>query len=39
MQAEQKQIETSIENGLHMLPLFLKGDAQAAMLELHSKTN
>jgi PTH1 family peptidyl-tRNA hydrolase len=34
---EQKLIETSIENSLQILPLFLKGDAQAAMLELHSK--
>jgi PTH1 family peptidyl-tRNA hydrolase len=39
LQTEQKQIDASIENGLHILPLFLKGDAQAAMLELHSKTN
>ena len=39
LQSEQKQIDASIENGLHILPLFLKGDAQAAMLELHSKTN
>jgi PTH1 family peptidyl-tRNA hydrolase len=39
LQAEQKQIDTSIENSLHILPLFLKGNAQAAMLELHSKTN
>ena len=35
--AEQKLIDISIENGLHVLPLFLKGDVQAAMLELHSK--
>jgi PTH1 family peptidyl-tRNA hydrolase len=35
--AEQKLIDTSIENGLHILPLFLKGDTAAAMLELHSK--
>jgi PTH1 family peptidyl-tRNA hydrolase len=39
LQAEQKQIEASIENGLQILSLFLKGDTQAAMLELHSKTN
>jgi PTH1 family peptidyl-tRNA hydrolase len=39
LQAEQKQIDASIEDGLRILPLFLKGDAQAAMLELHSKTN
>jgi peptidyl-tRNA hydrolase, PTH1 family len=39
LQAEQKQIDASIENGLQMLPLFLKGDTQAAMLELHSKLN
>ena len=39
LQAEQKQIDASIENGLQILPLFLKGDTQAAMLELHSKTN
>ncbi len=35
--AEQKLIDISIENGLHVLPLFFKGDVQAAMLELHSK--
>jgi PTH1 family peptidyl-tRNA hydrolase len=35
---EQKSIESSIANSLQILPLFLKGDAQAAMLELHSKT-
>lgn len=35
--AEQKCIDASIENGLQMLPLFLKGDPQAAMMELHSK--
>jgi len=35
--AEQKLIETSIQNGLDCLPLFLKGDSQAAMLNLHSK--
>jgi len=35
---EQKQINVSIENGLQILPLFLKGDTAAAMLELHSKT-
>ena len=34
---EQKLIESSIENGLQILPLFLKGDSQTAMLELHSK--
>ena len=39
LQVEQKQIEASIENGLQILGLFIKGDAQAAMLELHSKTN
>lgn len=39
LQAEQKQIDASIENGLQILPLFLRGDTQAAMLELHSKTN
>ena len=39
LQAEQKQIDASIENGLKILPLFLKGDSQTAMLELHSKTN
>jgi len=37
-QSEQKLIETSIKNGLEILPLFLKGDAQTAMLELHSKS-
>jgi len=36
--AEQKLIDSSIDNGLHILPLFLRGDASAAMLELHSKT-
>ncbi|MBU3669273.1 MAG: aminoacyl-tRNA hydrolase [Polynucleobacter sp.] len=35
--AEQKLIDASIENCLLALPLFLKGDVQAAMLELHSK--
>ena len=35
--AEQKLIDASIENGLQILPLFLKGDPQAAMMELHSK--
>ena len=35
--AEQKLIDASIENSLLVLPLFLKGDVQAAMLELHSK--
>jgi PTH1 family peptidyl-tRNA hydrolase len=35
--AEQKLIESGIENGLQILPLFLKGDFQTAMLELHSK--
>lgn len=35
---EQKSIESSIANSLQILPLFLRGDAQAAMLELHSKT-
>ena len=35
--AEQKLIDSSIHNGLHILPLFLRGDASAAMLELHSK--
>jgi len=34
---ELKLIEASIENGLLILPLFLKGDTAAAMLELHSK--
>ena len=34
---EQKLIDTSIENSLEILPLFLKGDPQTAMLELHSK--
>jgi len=35
--AEQKLIDSSIENGLQILPLFMKGDTQTAMLELHSK--
>lgn len=39
LQNEQKQIEASIKNGLEILPLFLKGDSQAAMLKLHSKIN
>jgi PTH1 family peptidyl-tRNA hydrolase len=39
LQAEQKKIDASIQDGLKILPLFLKGNAQAAMLELHSKTN
>ena len=36
--SEQKQIDTSIENSMLIVPLFLKGDTAAAMLELHSKT-
>lgn len=39
LQVEQRQIDASIENSLQILDLFLKGDAQAAMLELHSKAN
>jgi PTH1 family peptidyl-tRNA hydrolase len=39
LQIEQKQINASIENSLQILSMFLKGDAQAAMLELHSKAN
>lgn len=39
LQTEQGQIDASIKNGLQILPLFLKGDSQAAMLELHSKAN
>ncbi len=39
LQIEQKQIDASIEDGLKILPLFLKGDAQTAMLELHSKSH
>ena len=35
--SEQKLIDASIANGLQILPLFLKGDTQSAMLELHSK--
>jgi PTH1 family peptidyl-tRNA hydrolase len=35
--AEQKLIDASIENALQILPLFLKGDPQTAMMELHSK--
>jgi len=35
--AEQKLIEESIQNGLDCLPLLLRGDPQAAMLNLHSK--
>jgi len=38
LQSEQKLIEVSIENGLEILPLFLKGATQTAMLELHSKS-
>jgi peptidyl-tRNA hydrolase, PTH1 family len=34
---EQKLIDLSIENALKILPLFMKGDTPAAMLELHSK--
>jgi len=37
LQEEQKRIDQSIENSLQILPLFLKGDTQTAMLELHSK--
>jgi PTH1 family peptidyl-tRNA hydrolase len=36
-QTEQALIEASILNGLQILPLFLKGDTQTAMMELHSK--
>ncbi|SNX27831.1 peptidyl-tRNA hydrolase [Polynucleobacter meluiroseus] len=39
LKAEQSQIVASIESGLKILPLFLKGDSQAAMLELHSKVH
>jgi PTH1 family peptidyl-tRNA hydrolase len=39
LQAEQKQLDASIEDGLKILGLFMKGDTQSAMLELHSKTN
>lgn len=39
LQAEQKQIAASIEDGLQILSLLMKGDPQAAMLELHSKVN
>ena len=39
LQIEQKQIDASIEDGLHILSLFFKGDSQTAMHELHSKTN
>jgi peptidyl-tRNA hydrolase, PTH1 family len=35
--AEQKRIDASIENALQILPLFIKGDTQNAMQELHSK--
>jgi peptidyl-tRNA hydrolase, PTH1 family len=38
LQTEQKLIEASIKNGLEILPLFLKGATQTAMLELHSKS-
>ena len=38
LQSEQKLIEASIKNGLEILPLFLKGATQTAMLELHSKS-
>ncbi len=37
LQAEQRQIDVSIENGLQILSLFLKSDNQATMLKLHSK--
>ena len=39
LQAEQILLDSSIENGLQILPLFLKGDTQTAMLELHSKNS
>jgi PTH1 family peptidyl-tRNA hydrolase len=38
-QSEQKQIDLSIADSLNILGLFLQGDSQAAMLELHSKVN
>jgi PTH1 family peptidyl-tRNA hydrolase len=39
LQAEQKRIDASMDDGLQILSMFLRGDTQAAMLELHSKTN
>ena len=36
--AEKKQIDASIENSLQILSLFMQGDTQSAMLELHSKS-
>jgi len=35
--AEKKLIDSSIENSLQILSLFMKGDTQTAMLDLHSK--
>jgi PTH1 family peptidyl-tRNA hydrolase len=35
--AEKKLIDASIENSLQILSLFMKGDTQTAMLDLHSK--
>ena len=39
LKLEQEKIHASVDDGLKILPLFLKGDTQTAMLELHSKTN
>jgi PTH1 family peptidyl-tRNA hydrolase len=38
-QGEQKQIDLSIVDSLNILGVFLQGDSQAAMLELHSKVH
>ena len=39
LKAEEEKIQASMDDGLCILPMFLKGDTQTAMLELHSKTN
>lgn len=39
LKLEEEKLHASINDGLRILPLFLKGDIQTAMLELHSKTN
>lgn len=39
LKLEEEKLHASMDDCLRILPLFLKGDTQTAMLELHSKTN
>ena len=39
LKLEAEKLHASMDDCLRILPLFLKGDTQTAMLELHSKTN